>query len=120
MFYFTAPDFRREATPRGIPTMTSNPTITDTLKQKLDELEVERRLEEAVKVAEQAMLKAVAALSGYAKQHEAEIHGWLDKAGATIDDKTQGKYAGQVAQVKDQVRRGVATLADRADTDDES
>lgn len=92
---------------------TTNPTLTDTLKQKIDELELERRLAAAVQAAETAMIAALDAVSGYAAEHRDDIDRWLDKAGATVDDKTDGKYADRVASVKEQVRRGVATLSER-------
>ena len=93
--------------------MNTQQNLTDTLKRTIDELELERRLDQAARAAEHGMTRALDALSGYAREHEADLQRWLDKAGATIDDRTQGKYAGQVAQLKEQVRRGVATLTER-------
>ncbi len=94
--------------------MTTDDNLTDTLRQKIEELDLERRLGEAVRAAEQAMLVALDALGGYAREHEDDVREWLDKAGAAIDQRTDGRYADQVAQLKDQVLRGVSALADRA------
>ncbi|MEZ5093415.1 antitoxin [Nocardioides sp.] len=87
--------------------------LTDTLRQKLDELELDRRLTAAARAAEQAMVAVLDAITDYAQEHRDDLDRWLDKAGATVDDKTDGRYAAQVAEVKKQVRRGVDTLTVR-------
>lgn len=94
--------------------MTTQDNLSDNLRHKIEELDLERRLGEAARAAEQAMIAALGAVGGYAREHEDQLREWLDRTGAAIDERTDGRYADQVAQVKEQVLRGVSALADRA------
>jgi hypothetical protein len=42
-------------------------------------------------------------IKGMLKGHEDQARKGVDKAGDMVDDKTQGKYSGQVDQVQDRM-----------------
>ena len=88
-------------------------TVTDTLKQMVEELELERRLAEVAEAAEKAVHGALQKAGDYAHSHASDVERMLDKAGTTFDERTDGKYADTVAKVKEQVRLGVERLAER-------
>lgn len=88
-------------------------TVTETLKQMVDELELERRLTEATEAAEKAVHRAWEKAGDYAHSHGSDIERMLDKASTTIDERTDGKFADTLAKVKEQVRLGVTRLAER-------
>lgn len=93
-------------------------TVTDTVKQIVDELELERRLNEATEVAEKAVHRVRELAGDYAHSHGSDIERMLDKAGTAFDARTDGKFADTVAKVQEQVRVGVARLAElRAEAD---
>ena len=86
-------------------------TITETLKAKLDELDLDRRLDELTRATEDAVKKAVAHAGDLAHDNREKVSTLLDKAGALIDEKTDGKYHDQVTKVRTQVETGVDKLA---------
>lgn len=86
-------------------------TITDTLKQKLDELEIERHVTEAAAEIERAVVDAVEKVGGLAHERRPDIDGWLDKASEAINDRTEGRYADQVASLRGQIEYGVDKVA---------
>jgi uncharacterized protein YjbJ (UPF0337 family) len=59
-------------------------------------------------VAGQAKEKA----GDLAVDNRARVEGALDKAGAKIDEKTEGKYADKIAKAKSQVTKGVDKIAE--------
>ncbi len=85
--------------------------INETLKQKIDELDLDRRLNEAVDSAEKAAARAVEAAGEYAHDHRDDVDRLLTKVSTSIDERTDGKYAEQVLRVRSQVERGVERLA---------
>jgi len=99
-------------------------TITETLKTKLDELDLDRRLDELTRATEVAVKKAVAHAGDLAHDNRDKVATLLDKAGAAIDEKTDGKYRDQFDKVRAQVVTGVDKLAAKrpaaaaADADD--
>jgi HEPN domain-containing protein len=100
--------------------------ITDTIKHKVDELELERHLNDAAEVAEKAIRSALERAGEYAHEHGKDIGELLDKAesaidraGSAIDARTDGRFATTVAKVKEQVQHGVAKVAAQRPADDE-
>ena len=81
--------------------------INETLKQKIDELDLDRRLNQFADQAESAIGKALDSASTYARDHREDIESTLLKVTGTIDDRTEGRFAGHVAKVRDQVVVGV-------------
>ena len=92
--------------------------INETLKQKIDELDLDRRLNELAAQAEQAVNRAIDTAADYAHEHRDDVDRLLTRVSATIDERTDGKYADKVTKVREQVDRGVGKLADRRPSDE--
>lgn len=87
--------------------------ITETLKQKLDELDLDRRLNEAVDQAEKSIQTALTQAGGYVHERREDIDRFLDTATEKINTKTQGQYADQVTKVRGHIVSGVDKLAEK-------
>ena len=87
--------------------------ITEQLKQAVDDLQLENRVKEAAAAAEEAVLRGLEATGSYVRDHRADIEGFIERATATIDRQTSGRFADQVEQVRSQLTAGVAGIADR-------
>jgi len=86
-------------------------TFMDKLKSKAEQLDLQgkadRLADAATKAAQQAREKA----GELADENRDKVESVLDKAGAAIDERTEGKYATKVARAKQQVSKGVDKLA---------
>jgi hypothetical protein len=87
--------------------------ITEQLKQVVDDLQLEDRVKEAAAAAEEAVLRGLEATGSYVRDHRADIEGFIERATATLDRQTSGRFAEQVEQVRSQLTAGVAGIADR-------
>jgi hypothetical protein len=87
--------------------------VSRKVKQKAEEWDVQGKAEklaaEVDKVAHEAKDKA----AELADENRGKIRENLDKAGAKIDARTEGKYADKVAKAKDTVVGGVDKLAEQ-------
>ncbi len=87
--------------------------VSRKVKQKAEEWDVQGKAEklaaEVDKVAHEAKDKA----AELADENRGKIRENLDKAGAKIDERTEGKYADKVAKAKDTVVGGVDKLAEQ-------
>jgi MT0933-like antitoxin protein len=88
-------------------------TINETLKQKIDELDLDRRLNDASVQAEQVLRRALDTAADYARDHRDDVERLLTRVSTTIDERTDGKYADKVTMVREQLDRGVERLAER-------
>jgi hypothetical protein len=88
-------------------------TFMDKLKSKAEELDLQGRSarlgDAATKAAQQAREKA----GELADENRDKVERVLDKTGAAIDERTEGKYAVKVARARQQVRKGVDKLAEQ-------
>ena len=89
------------------------PSFTESLKAKLDELDVDRRVNELVAQAEDVVVKGVTRAGELTHEHRDQIDGLIDRAGTMVDQRTDGKYAERIGKVRAQVERGVEKLAER-------
>lgn len=87
--------------------------INETLKQKIDELDLDRRLNQAVDQAEHVVTRAVETAGGYAHEHRDDLDRLLTRFSTSIDQRTEGRYADKVTRVRQQLDRGVEKLAER-------
>lgn len=87
--------------------------INETLKQKIDELDLDRRLNELTEQAEQVVTRAIDIAADYAHEHRDDVDRLLTRATTAIDERTEGKYADKVSKVRNQVDLGVEKLAER-------
>jgi hypothetical protein len=92
--------------------------INESLKQKIDELDLDRRLNEASVQAEQALRRALDTAAEYAREHRDDVDRLLTRVSTTIDERTDGKYADKVTKVREQLDRGVERLAERRPSGD--
>jgi MT0933-like antitoxin protein len=95
-------------------------TFMDKLKNKAEELDLkgkaDRLADAATKAAQQSKEKA----GELADENRDKVERVLDKAGAAIDERTEGKYATKVAKAKQQVNKGVDKLAEQRPSKDET
>ena len=86
-------------------------TFMDKLKSKAEEFDLQGKADRlagaATKAAQQTREKA----GELADENRDKVERVLDKAGAAIDERTEGKYAVKVARAKQQVSKGVDKLA---------
>lgn len=87
--------------------------INETLKRKIDELDLDRRLNDVVDQAESRFRGAIELAADYATEHREEIDGVLDRLSTQIEQRTEGKYADKVDRVRGQFDLGLAKLTDR-------
>ena len=59
-------------------------SITETLKSKLDDLDLDRRVDELTVVAEKAVKRAVGHVGELAHDNRERVAGLLDKAGSCL------------------------------------
>jgi hypothetical protein len=91
--------------------------INETLKQKIDELDLDRRVNEAVEQAEVLLVRALDSAGDYAREHRDDVDQLLGRISDKIDDRTAGRYADQVSRVREQIVQGVERLAERPTQD---
>lgn len=91
----------------------SDKPLTDGLKAKIEDLQLERRISELTAQAEDLVIRGLAKAGEATHEHRAQIDGLLDKAGSAIDQRTEGKYADKVSRARTQLERGVERLAER-------
>jgi ElaB/YqjD/DUF883 family membrane-anchored ribosome-binding protein len=87
--------------------------INETLKNMIDDLDLDRRVNEFVGQAETMLKRAVETAAGFAEEHRDDVDRTLDRVTARIDQSTDGKYAEQVGKVRDQLEVGFAKLTER-------
>ncbi len=87
--------------------------INETLKQKIDELDLDRRLNDFTEHAEQTARRTLDTAAEYAHEHQDDVDRLLTRMSASIDERTDGKYADKVTKVREQLERGVSKLAER-------
>ncbi|HXH80715.1 antitoxin [Nocardioides sp.] len=93
--------------------------ISDKLKQTIDELDIDRHVNDFVIQVESAFTTARDKIATLAAERGDEVERLLDKMGTTIDERTEGRYASHVDKVRETVLTGVCKLAEQrpADTD---
>lgn len=88
-------------------------TFMDKLKRRAEELDLQRKADQLAVAATKAAQQAKEKAAELADENRDKVGSVLDKAGAAIDERTQGKYADRVAKAKVQVAKGVDKLADQ-------
>ena len=93
--------------------------INETLKQKIDELDLDRRLNDFSEHAEDAVRRTLDTAAEYAHEHQDDVDRLLTRMSTSIDERTDGKYADKVTKVREQLDRGVERLAERRPSSDD-
>jgi uncharacterized protein YjbJ (UPF0337 family) len=87
--------------------------VSRKVKAKAEEWDVQGKADkfaaEVDKVAHEAKDKAAT----YADENRHKVATGLDKAGAKIDERTEGKYSDKIGKAKEQVAKGVDRLAEQ-------
>jgi RNA-splicing ligase RtcB len=89
------------------------PPLTETIRAKLDEYDVERHLEELAATLETAVRQGVEAVATLAHDHRDDIGGFLSRTAAALDRRTEGRHAATIEQVRGQLERGVERIAEQ-------
>jgi hypothetical protein len=87
--------------------------INETLKKKIDELDLDRRFNALAEQAEQVLVGALDTAADYARDHRDDVERLLTRVSTAIDERTDGKYADKVTLVRAQLDRGVEKLTER-------
>lgn len=92
-------------------------SFAENIKAKIKDAEVEKQLTDLVDEGERLAREALTKAGDVAHERRDEVQGWLEKATGAINDKTEGKYADKVAQVRDTLLGGLDKLAQRRTSD---
>lgn len=93
---------------------TSSTSFADTvatLQAKVDSLHLEQRVDELTVATERAIRRAVEQAGELAHDRRDQVVTLLDRAGAAVDQRTEGRYAAQLTRVRSQLLAGVDKLA---------
>jgi uncharacterized protein YjbJ (UPF0337 family) len=88
-------------------------TFIDKLKSKADELDLQGKADRLADAATKAAKQVREKVGELADENRDRVESVLDKAGAAIDERTEGKYAIKVARAKQRVSKGVDKLAEQ-------
>jgi hypothetical protein len=83
------------------------------LRAKLDELGVDRHLEDFAAQLEQAVRQGVETIGALAHEHRDDIGGFLSRTAEALDRRTDGRHAETISQVRGQLERGVELIAEQ-------
>jgi RNA-splicing ligase RtcB len=91
----------------------SKPPISETIRAKLEEYDVERRIDELAQQTEQLVEQGRARAGALAREHRDDITRLLDQAADAVDRRTDGKHASRIGRLRLHLERGVERLADQ-------
>ena len=86
------------------------------LEAKVRELELEKKLEKFADQADHYLREAAVKAGDYAHDHRDRVEGTLDRAGAKVDEKTDGKYHRTFEKLKTGVLVGVDWVAEQRES----
>jgi hypothetical protein len=90
----------------------SKPPISETIKAKLEEYDVERHVTALAAQAEQLLEQGRARAAQLAREHRDDLDRLLDRAADAVDRRTERRHAPRISQVRHQIGRGVDRLAE--------
>jgi hypothetical protein len=82
--------------------------INQTLKNMIDELDLDRRANDLVVQAESLLKRA----TDYTREHRDDVERALDRITTQIDERTEGRYAEQIDKVRGQLELGLSKLTE--------
>lgn len=91
-------------------------SINETLKQKIDELDLDRRFNDAVVMVERTITSALDKAGDYTAGHKDDLESWIDKTGTTVTERSD-RLAEPVAKAQARARLAVERLAARREAD---
>lgn len=87
--------------------------LNDSLKKAVDDLELERRLEEFGKFAQKTYDGVRAQVGTLTHDNRDKVDGWVAKATSLVDERTEGKYHDKVAKFSAAVGTGLDKVAEQ-------
>jgi hypothetical protein len=87
--------------------------LSDDVKKVLDDLEVEKRLQEASRAIDRHAGQAVQAVGGYVAAREDELGELIERTAGQVDERTEGRWTEQIDKVRAGLHTGVAKLAEK-------
>ncbi len=91
----------------------SKPTISESIKAKLEQYQVDRRASELAQQAERLVEQGRARAGELAREHREDIDRALDRATDAVDRRTDGKHASRLGQLRQHLDRGVERIAEQ-------
>jgi ElaB/YqjD/DUF883 family membrane-anchored ribosome-binding protein len=91
-------------------------TVLRDLEAKAKEMELDKKLTTFADQADQFLRVAATRAGDYAAENRERVEATLDKAGAKVDEKTEGKYNAYVGKVRAGVLTGVDWVAEQRET----
>ncbi len=88
-------------------------TVLRDLEAKAKEMELDKKLTTFADQADQFLRVAATRAGDYAAENRERVEATLDKAGAKVDEKTDGKYRDSFAKVRAGVLTGVDWVAEQ-------
>ena len=88
-------------------------TVADQIIKAAKDLGLPPKTEQYIRSADQAVTEAVHKAATYADSNRETIAGYVDKAGAFVDERTSGKYHDKVTKAKAAASAGVAKFAEK-------
>jgi hypothetical protein len=83
------------------------------MKHKADEVNLQGKAKDFGDAVVEVIKAALGLAAGYAAENREKVDGALDKAAATIEQKTGGKHADTVTKVRAQVDKGIDKLVEQ-------
>ena len=88
-------------------------TVTDQIVQAAKDLGLPPKTEHYIRSADKAVTSAVQKAAAYADSNRDTLAGYVDKAGAFVDERTGGKYHDKVTKAAAAAATGVTKLAEK-------
>ncbi len=86
------------------------------LEAKARELELDKKIESLAEQADHLLREAAVKAGDYAHDNRERVEGALDRAGSTVDEKTDGKYSRYVEKLRTGVLVGVDWVAEQRES----
>lgn len=99
--------------PSGQSDPSAKPPLTETIRQKMDEYEVDRHLNEIATTVEGIVRQGMTKVGELAHEHKGDIDRLFEKAADAVDRHTDGRHADRINQVRGSLERGVDRIADQ-------
>lgn len=90
-------------------------SFNEQMKQKAEEVHLQEKARDFGDAVAEVVKTAVGIAAGYAADNRPKVDAMLDKAEATITEKTGGKHTDTVTSVRGQVDKGIDKLVARHD-----
>lgn len=87
--------------------------LSDDVKKVLDDLQVDKRLQEASEAIERHAGTAVQSLGSYVAAREDKLGELIERTAGQVDERTEGRWTEQIDKVRAGLHTGVTKLAEK-------